>query len=465
MKLPDLLGNIATNVPNIEITGITSDSRKIKSGYLFVSLSKNADKFISGAINKGAAAVITGQQNKNDNRIFVQNPKEVYHRIASRFYTKQPKNIVAVTGTNGKTSVVNFCQQLWNSANIKSASIGTIGVQGNIEKKYKINLTTPDAGDMHKILYDLASEGINYVAVEASSHGIEQYRMHGVNLHAAGFTNISQDHYDYHHDFASYFQAKQKLFLEILPENKTAVLNNDISEYHDLINKIKTQKIISYGNQSQDIKTIKQTPKNNGQVISLCIYGNKKEVFLPILGKFQVYNILCAIGLVTATGIENFDLSALKGVNGRMQPIEKNGHRVVIDYAHTPDALKSALTSLRWHMINKGRVILVFGCGGERDKSKRKTMGKIAADHADVTIVCDDNPRNENPDLIRKEIISSCNKAINISDRKKAIIAAINEAKSNDIILIAGKGHEESQINGSQVIFFNDFLTVSNILS
>ena len=468
MRLFDLLSGIVDrkNVADVEIAGITSDSRKVKPSYLFVALSETANCFIPQALDNMAAAIIASNYSEINNCISVRKPKEIYHRLAARFYKNQPSNIVAVTGTNGKTSVVNFCQQLWNSANLKSVSIGTVGVLGDTNKEYKINLTTPDAADTHSILNGLKNEEVEYIAIEASSHGLDQYRIHSVDLCAAAFTNISQDHYDYHNNFESYFQKKKKLFSEILRENGTVILNSDIAEFQELLCCVKKQKVISYGKKSQDIKLVKQVPKNNGQTISLNINGDNQEVFLPILGKFQAYNIMCAIGLVIATSVENFHLELLRSVDGRMQLIDKNNCKVVVDYAHTPDALKSALISLRWH-IDKGRIILVFGCGGDRDKRKRSIMGQIANDYADVVIVCDDNPRTENPDLIRKEIISNCNKAIktNISNRKQAIIAAINEAKADDIILVAGKGHEKNQIIGSNVIPFSDFLTINSILS
>lgn len=456
--------NVISSFPEIEIIGITSDSRQVKPGYLFAALSKVANGFIPQAINSGAVAILSDVAD-NQQAVYTQHPfpKSVYHKLAARFYSQQPKHIIAVTGTNGKTSVVNFCQQLWQSAHLKSVGIGTIGVTGNIDHQYKTSLTTPDAMEMHYILNDLVKKNVNYVAIEASSHGLAQFRLHSVKLSAAAFTNLSLDHGDYHQDFNDYFQSKQKLFTEILSEKGVVVLNADIPEYEQLLKVISERKVISYGEKSNDIKLIQQVPQDNGQIISFSVGGKKEEVFFPILGQFQAYNILCALGLVYATNITNFNLQALRAVDGRMQLVVKDNYRVVVDYAHTPDALKSVLMSLKWH-INFKRIILVFGCGGDRDRKKRAMMGQIAQNYADFIIVCDDNPRTEDPGVIRQEIIATCPQAIEIADRKKAISVAINEARSGDVILVAGKGHEDKQITAAGAASFHDISVINSML-
>lgn len=470
MKLIELLSGVFQNIEcaNSEIIGLTSDSRKVRPGFLFVALSEVGDSFIDSAIGNGAVVIISHKNQNQCRAIFFQHdePRKAYSRLAKNFHRKQPANIVAVTGTNGKSSVVNFCQQLWNSAKLKSVSVGTIGVVGDIERnKYGINLTTPDAGEMHCILNDLVSDGIDHVVIEASSQGLSQYRIHNINVCAAAFTQLSQDHYDYHNNRESYFLAKSKLFSEVLTAGGVAVLNSDIPEYKCLLNDVGNRAVISYGTGDSDVRLIKQTPKRNGQIISFSIKGDRRELFLPILGRFQAYNIMCAIGLVVATGVMDFHLESLKSIVGRMQLIEKDGYKIVIDYAHNPAALESSLRSLRWHLDGGvGRLILVFGCGGDRDESKRSIMGKVADDYADVIIVTDDNPRNEDPALIRAKIISECSKAIEVPDRQQAIIVAINEAKQGDVVLIAGKGHEHDQIVGSTVIPYDDYSAANSAL-
>ncbi len=467
MKLHDLLFGIIDdlNFPNVKVNGITSDSRRVKPGYLFVALSAIGNSFISAAITSGAVAIIGDLIRVGDNVILISNrsPKKIYHKIAARFYPRQPENIVSVTGTNGKTSVVTFCKQLWDSVGIRSASIGTLGVSCDFSKNYATNLTTPDSADMHYLLNYFASCNISHVAVEASSHGLDQYRMHSVKLKAAAFTNLSHDHYDYHTDYNSYFQAKIKLFTEILQKGGAVVLNSDIYQYKGLLDIVGERNVISYGQNVGEIRLIKQIPHKDGQTIYLEISDKREEIFVPILGAFQAYNIMCAVGLVMAVGLKDFNLGALRSSKGRMELLENNGKVVVIDYAHTPEALKSALISLRWHNCDK-RIILVFGCGGDRDKSKRRVMGDIAQNYADKVIVCDDNPRTENPALIRQDIISRCRKAVEIGDRSEAIISAICQARQQDVILIAGKGHEDYQLKNGIKNNLSDFAVVRNEL-
>ena len=468
MKLCDLFLGIINNIqlPSIELFGLASNSGKIKPGYLFVLLSKQAKYFIPQAISNGAIATLSNDVNIDSDVIHIYHPRprEIYHQLASRFYSQQPERIVAVTGTNGKTSVVNFYQQLLSSSKIKAVSIGTIGVKGIATKGYNTNLTTPDAADIHCILHDLSLQKIEDVAIEASSHGLEQHRMHSVKVKAAAFTNLSHDHFDYHDSYQSYFAAKQKLFTEVLSKDGVAVLNADSPEYNDLLSLMSKKNVISYGKHAHDIKLIKQIAHDDGQSIIFSINQVKREIRIPVLGMFQSYNILCALGLMMAVGHDVVDLENLRFVEGRMQLVKKDNYRVVIDYAHTPDALKSALISLKWH-ANFGRLILVFGCGGNRDQQKRVIMGRIAHDYANIIIVCDDNPRNEDPSNIRKEIISGCPNAIEIGDRQEAIIAAIDMASPKDIILVAGKGHENKQIFSNKTVFFNDLLIINEILS
>ncbi|RZF42267.1 hypothetical protein LSTR_LSTR015227, partial [Laodelphax striatellus] len=349
--------------------------------------------------------------------IFHSNPQEIYSEIVSRFYQfKQPKYVAAVTGTNGKTSVVEFCRQIWQD---NAASIGTLGTCVNNNRKDN-SLTTPSADDLYSTLRDINDKNVEHLALEASSHGIDQYRIYGLKFTAAAFTNFSQDHLDYHKSIDEYFEAKKRLFYEVLPKEKTAILNADIGEYGELLNiaEKRGNKVITYGKKNSDITLLKQIPTANGQYLTIQIGDEIYNAFFPIFGQFQAYNLLCAIGIVISSGMDyqRMCIDKLASPPGRM---EKVNTFAFVDYAHTPSALKQALLSLKWHFNKK--IVLVFGCGGNRDQTKRAEMGKIAQMLAGKVIVTDDNSRDEDPGKIRHDILLHCPDALEIGDRKEAI--------------------------------------------
>lgn len=457
-------------------SGITQDSRAVKPGYLFAALpgsSTDGRIFIPQALENGATAILaqTGTilpyAHKKITLIEDDNPHLRFSQICAAYYNKQPEAVVAVTGTNGKTSTAHFAAQLWNALGKKAASMGTLGVlvDGKILKPS--SMTTPDPVTLHRDLAALAEEGVSALCLEASSHGLEQYRLDGVRLAAAGFTNISRDHLDYHADMESYFAAKKRLFSELLPAGATAVINADAPEADEIIKLCENSdlKIITYGYSGSDLKIIALDPVPDGLEMTLEVNARRQTVKLPLVGAFQASNLLCAFGLVwSAEGkkpqvaeklIASFE--TLKGVPGRMQRVE--GPRAVyVDYAHTPDALETALKSLRPH--TSGRLLCLFGCGGDRDPGKRPMMGAIAAKLADRLIVTDDNPRSEDPAKIRAAVIAGINgdktSVTEIPGRREAIKTAIKDMEKDDVLLVAGKGHETGQIIGASTEPFDD---------
>jgi UDP-N-acetylmuramoyl-L-alanyl-D-glutamate--2,6-diaminopimelate ligase len=475
LKLNELLD---TDV-DLEISGIAMDSRVVKPGYLFVALrgsKSNGINFIDEALSRGAKVILTSKENiKTDSRaIFIEdkNPRQLLSLIASRFYSCQPKVIVAVTGTNGKTSVVNFISQIWTQAGLMAASIGTIGMiePDNIFRSCK--LTTPDPITLHFNLDRMKKGGITHVALEASSHGINQFRLDGVDINVSAFTNLTQDHLDYHNNMKAYMQAKSRLFNEIMPKERIAIINIDSQMSNLLIKLCKNRDhlIITYGNNSKaDIRLNKVTPVGDSQNISIVVMGTLYKLNIPIAGTFQISNIACALGLALATGIKQdvavATLEKLHGVPGRMQKVTTTheGAQIYVDYAHTPDGLENLLKALRLHV--KNRLLLVFGCGGNRDIEKRSKMGNIAKLLADQVFVTDDNPRNENPATIRAQIIKSCPDAIEVENREDAIRLAINSLKLGDLLVIAGKGHETVQIIEDRIIPFDDVKQVRRIIT
>lgn len=464
MYLSQLTNSKSASDP--DVTGITADSRLVKRGFLFAALpgSKGDGRdFIEAAIRHGATAVLAPRgtvlpDDADDGIALItdDNPRKKFAHIAAAFYNRQPDNIVAVTGTSGKTSTVSFTQQLWHLAGIKScASLGTLGTRGPNIRKYG-GMTTPDAQVMMAELADLSASGITHLAMEASSHGLDQYRLDGVALKAAAFTNLSRDHLDYHPDMDHYFQSKVRLFTDLLPPDGVAVLPLD-DEWGKKLASIVSQKTITLGG---DIAVQKIEAVPNGQFIQLMAFGKSYAVDLPLVGDFQVRNALTALGLVVASGVDVDSaishFGALRKIEGRLQLIEghKEGAGVYVDYAHKPAALETILRTLRPH--TQGRLICVFGCGGDRDPGKRPMMGKIAHDMADVVIVTDDNPRSENPAAIRQQILTEAPGALEIGDRRKAIAEAVSMAKAGDVVVIAGKGHETGQIIGEKVEPFDD---------
>ena len=466
---------------NPGIKGISCDSKKILKNFIFVATKgKNNDghKYIFDAIKKGAIFIVIERKEleknlkkKKINFIYTKNSRLFLSKIASNFYVNQPKNIFAVTGTNGKTSVAFITNEIWRNCNIKSASIGTLGVISD-EYKKKLELTTENSIEIHKILSILHKKKINHICCEASSHGLDQHRLDNIKLDVAAFTNISHDHFDYHKNFKNYFNSKMRLFLKVLKKGGVAIINSDLPETKKILNLCKKNKIktFTYGYNSTDLKLVTFYKENNIQKI---IINHKNKIFnytIPIIGDFQIYNSLCAICLAYFSGISiNKCLKAIKKIPqipGRLESITipnkmKKRISIFIDYAHTPDALKKTLQTLKKNSV---KLSVVFGCGGDRDKKKRSLMGKIANSLADKIYITDDNPRYEPAKKIRKEIISNCPKAIEIKNRYLAIKKAINSCEEGENLLIAGKGHEDYQIIGKKIYKFSDKETVLEIL-
>jgi UDP-N-acetylmuramoyl-L-alanyl-D-glutamate--2,6-diaminopimelate ligase len=447
-----------------EIVGLTADSREVKPGFLFAALSGSRDdgrRFIADAVAKGAAAILTDAPNATDAAVAViadPNPRRFLAGMAARFYAPQPKTIAAVTGTNGKTSVTVFLRQIWEKLEHRAASFGTIGIFGPGVARPG-SLTTPDPVTLHRELHELARAGIDHVALEASSHGLEQYRLDGLTLSAAAFTNLTRDHLDYHRDMEAYFSAKARLFTELLPRGATAVFNIDAGETARLsmLSRGRGHRILSYGrNPAADLWLSDSLPEGVGQRIRFSGFGEKRDVLVPLLGTFQAYNALAAACLAIGCGAPPpavlDTIGTLSGVPGRMQRI--GDAPVIVDYAHTPDALETALKALR--PFCQSRLVVVFGCGGDRDPGKRPQMGAIAQQLADRVIVTDDNPRSEEPAAIRRAILTACPKAEEVGDREAAIRAALGAMAPGDLVLIAGKGHERGQIVAGKTLPFDD---------
>ena len=476
MKLSELLDN-NTQLADVEICGITADSRNVKAGFLFVALpglTFNGADFIENAIKAGAVAILSLPQAKTDNDdvvwILDDYPGRIFPHIVSRFFNSQPKNIAAVTGTNGKTSVAFFTQQIWKHLGIKAASVGTLGIQSDGYQKYT-GLTTPDPVVIHKALSELCDRGVDHVVFEASSHGLDQRRLDGLNISAAAFTNLTHDHLDYHHTEQEYFNAKKRLFSEVLKPSKTAVLNIDSPLVRDVqkICEAKGHKIITVGHEDGDIRLLSQRTSSTGQEITVSYQQEIYDISLPLVGHFQAVNALMAVGLVIGCGGNAHKafmaLSYLRPVRGRMEQAGRHpsGARVYVDYAHTPDALETVLRALKPHA--KGKLRVVFGCGGDRDKTKRKIMGEIAEKLADKIYVTDDNPRSEIPQDIRNEILKGCPDAIDAGDRAAAIDLAVSEMGQGDILLVAGKGHEQGQTIGDNIFDFDDVSVVRTAIA
>ena len=476
MKLGQLLEQNSQAL-EVEICGITADSRKVEEGFLFVALPGlifNGADFIKDAIEAGASAVlcIPDAKLENDNVAWIldEHPGRVFPYIVSRFFIYQPENIAAVTGTNGKTSVAFFTQQIWKQLGIKAASVGTLGIKAD---GYQLDtgLTTPDPIVIHKALSELCDLGVDHVVFEASSHGLDQHRLDGVNISAAAFTNLTHDHLDYHKTEGDYFKAKARLFKEVLKPSKTAVLNIDNPHVRDVLQicKAKGHKIITVGKTDGDIRLLNQRTSSSGQEITVSYKRKIYDIALPLVGGFQATNALMAVGLVIGCGgsaDKAFKaLSYLRPVRGRMEQAGRHpaGARIYVDFAHTPDALETVLQSLKPHV--KGKLAVVFGCGGDRDRAKRKIMGEIAGKLADRIYVTDDNPRSENPKAIRQEILKGCALGIDAGDRESAIGMAVEDLQKGDVLLVAGKGHEQGQTIGTNVTDFDDVSVVRSAIA
>ena len=471
LRLIDLMNgenievSYGANIAETDIVGLTSDSRQVQPGFLFAAIPGTAAdgaRFIPDAISRGAVAVLAPPGiDAGVSIVHDSNPRRRYALMAARFYGRQPSSIAAITGTNGKTSVASFVRQIWTRLGHQAASIGTLGI---VAPQMQINdgLTTPDPADLHANLAALADQGVDTLAMEASSHGLDQCRLDGVDVSLAGFTNLSHDHLDYHKTMDAYLQVKTRLFSDILKSDGTAVLNADDAAYATLAEIVEGRgcRLVSYGRQGEDIRLMSAEPGTEGQRLKLRVLGETHDILLPLAGSFQVENALCALGLVIAGGALPADalkaLQALEGVPGRLQKISETatGGSVYVDYAHTPDALANVLSALRPHATGALRV--VFGCGGDRDRTKRAEMARIACDLADSVIVTDDNPRSEDAASIRAEILAACSSALEIGDRAEAINTAVRGLDSGDVLVVAGKGHETGQIVGENVFPFDD---------
>jgi UDP-N-acetylmuramoyl-L-alanyl-D-glutamate--2,6-diaminopimelate ligase len=461
--------------PDPEITGVTADSRLVRPGYLFAALAgANADgrRFVGEALKAGAAAVLTDEPIEGLSAPVVQacDPRRAYALAAAAFWAARPATCVAVTGTNGKTSVVTFCRQIFAHLGRRAASMGTLGVMAGDEQITPPGLTSPDAADTARLLAELAGRGVTHLALEASSHGIDQRRLDGVRLAAAGFTNLTQDHLDYHGDMDAYRAAKLRLFEVVLPRGGTAVLNADSDAFAAFAAAAihAGQTVLSVGEQGQSLRLAGRETTPDGQRLSIRANGRAHVVRLPLVGGYQASNALVAAGLCIAAGEDPAKVLAalehIEGAPGRLQRVGAgpNGGEAFVDYAHTPDGLETVLAALRPHA--RGRLIVVFGAGGDRDRGKRPLMGAIAARLADLVIVTDDNPRTEQPAAIRAAILAAAPGAREIGDRRGAIVAAAAELAEGDILVVAGKGPEQGMLVGETLLPFDDVAEVAAAL-
>ena len=477
MLLGKLLKSVSKNYRKIPVGGISFDSRKVKKRDIFFAIKGNQTsgiKFINDALSKGASAIISSKKVKYKNRqiplILVKNVRKSLSEACSNFYKKKPPNIVAVTGTNGKSSVADFFYQILSLNKISVASIGTLGVFSKNYNK-KTNLTSMDSLSLHKNLQILARNKVNYVILEASSHGLQQKRLNNLNINTGIFTNLSHDHLDYHKSMKSYFDSKMYLFKNLLKKNSKIITDEENKEFKiikNIANKRKIKKI-TIGSTSGNIIILHTKYKKNKQIVKISINSKIFLLEVPLIGYFQVKNLLMAALAASCCGLNQnkifSQIHKIRPVPGRLECVASlnNNSNIIVDFAHTPDALEQSLIALKKQF--KKEIILVFGCGGERDKKKRLIMGKIAKKYCRKIFVTDDNPRNEDPKKIRNIIMKTCKKiAVNIGGRKKAIKTAINELGSNEILLVAGKGHEETQDYGNKIINFSDKSVIKEII-
>jgi UDP-N-acetylmuramoyl-L-alanyl-D-glutamate--2,6-diaminopimelate ligase len=481
LKLTELTGFAADPNPDLEITGLSADSRTVRPGFLFAALPgtrQDGRAFASDAVGRGAVAILTDDAEAlaltpaSRERVVILVDPNPYRRLAclaARLYGRQPPTIAAVTGTNGKTSVVHFTREVWTTLGFAAASLGTLGLV-TADSRRPGSLTTPDPIALHDDLATLAGRRIDRVAVEASSHGLDQCRLDGLTVASAAFTNLTRDHLDYHGDMMRYRAAKDRLFVALLAPGGTAVLNTDSGEFARLATLCRGtgHPVLTYGTDpAADLRLLDCKPQGSSQRLLLNLFGQRRELVLPLAGAFQAMNALAALGLVVATGSPVVAaaeaLLHVTSVPGRLEFVAalEEGGAIVVDYAHTPDALATVLTTLRPHA--QGRLIALFGCGGDRDAGKRPLMGQVAARLADRVYVTDDNPRNEPPAQIRREILAAAPNAIEIGDRREAIAAAIADLGPGDLLVIAGKGHETGQIVGSETYPFDDAVVAREI--
>lgn len=479
MQLSQMIGSEVVVPPachELAVCGLTADSRQVKPGHVFVALpGARADgaQFIVDAISNGAIAVVVGDTVSVDQSLSVpvlrsREPRRALALMAARFYGAQPETAIAVTGTSGKTSVVEFTRQIMAHAGCKAASLGTLGINSPGGTSYG-SLTTPDPVSLHETLADLAAHGVTHLAFEASSHGLSQHRMDGVRLSAAAFTNLGRDHLDYHSDIDDYFAAKMRLFTELLEPGQPVVISAD-GAYAKQALAVATNRGLKrhcVGRAGDLLSLLDVVQDGFAQRLTVRHGGNDYQVQLPLVGAYQVENALVAVGLALAIGLDVGTVldacGRLSGVKGRLDVVgQTRGGLVVVDYAHKPEALEAALRAVR--PFATGRLICVFGCGGDRDKGKRPLMGQIASQAADVVIVTDDNPRSEDAARIRAEILSAAPDALEIGDRMDAISTAVGMIGEGDVVVVAGKGHETGQIVGSSVLPFSDHEAIQSVL-
>ena len=470
---------------DLDITGLTADSRAVQPGYLFAALPgaiQDGRRYIDEAVRRGATAVLAppgtnlaagrtemAEYPPGVRLITDSNPRQRFALIAARFFGAQPGTIAAVTGTNGKTSVAHFTQQIWSRLGYQAGYLGTLGAMSP-GLQLQGNLTTPDPAKLHTVLADMAARSVTHLAMEASSHGLHQFRVDGVKVAVAGFTNMTRDHLDYHGSMAAYMAAKLRLFSDVLVPGGTAVLNADSTECaaFEMACRLRGHRLMTYGKVGDALRVVKVETDGAGQMLDLVILKKAYRLRLPLAGTFQVANALCALGFALAAGADRDKsvaaLEHLEGVPGRLERVgaTAEGAPIYVDYAHTPDALDAVLRALRPHAPR--RLVVVFGCGGDRDKGKRRVMGDAAARLADTIYVTDDNPRSENAEAIRREVMLGCPTATDIADRAEAIALAVHGLAAGDVLLVAGKGHETGQIVGLEVIPFNDAEAVRKIL-
>ena len=462
MRLSELAG-----VPDeVEVNGFAIDHRKVAPGTVFGAFRGtrfDGEDFIPEAVTRGAVAVVARPAAPVAGAVHLAHPepRRRFAELAASFFAPFPDVVVAVTGTNGKTSTVEMTRQLWRMAGHRSASVGTLGVT-TADDQVKTGLTTPDIVTFLHNMAGMKRMGISHVAYEASSHGLDQYRSEGLPVRVAAFTNFSRDHLDYHPDMASYFAAKMRLFDDVVEDGGTAVVWTGDGKSAEVMEHVRRRglKLLTVGPGGDLIDLRSQLPSALGQTLVFGHAGKEWKLSLPLIGAYQAANVLVAAGLVLATGgswEQTFaGLGRLSPVRGRLERavITRAGAPVYVDYAHTADALEAAIAALRPHV--EGRLITVFGAGGDRDQGKRPEMGAVAARLSDLVIVTDDNPRGEDPAGIRREVLAGAPGARDIGGRREAIAVALAEARQGDIVLLAGKGHETGQIIGDQVLPFDD---------
>jgi UDP-N-acetylmuramoyl-L-alanyl-D-glutamate--2,6-diaminopimelate ligase len=460
------LGALTGSGDDSQVTGFAIDHRKVAPGTIFGAFRGtrfDGEDFVADAVRAGALAVVARPDARVEGAVHIraEEPRLEFARLAAAFFAPFPRTTVAVTGTNGKTSTVELTRQLWRMAGHPSASIGTLGVT-TADEQVTTGLTTPDIVTFLSNMAGLARMGITHAAFEASSHGLAQYRTEGLPVHAAGFTNFSRDHLDYHGTMEAYFEAKMRLFSEVVEADGRAVVWMDDPESEEVLGRCRARglDVITVGTKGETLRLVSRETTELGQKLVVEADGKRHNVILALIGAYQAANALTAAGLVLATGGEVDEtlrnLSRVQPVRGRLERavITRAGAPIYVDYAHTPDAIEAAIAALRPH--TNGRLIAIVGAGGDRDVGKRAEMGAVAQRLADRVIVTDDNPRSEDPAAIRRDILAGAPGALEVAGRREAIAAAVAEAKEGDIILLAGKGHEQGQIVGDLVLPFDD---------